>query len=35
MNGGFNPERFLPQEGIVDHGFGQFRFPDAPLAGKD
>ena len=29
------PERFLPQEGIVDYGFARFLFPDAPLAGKD
>ena len=31
----FIPERFLPQEGVVDSGFGKFYFPDAPLAGKD
>ncbi len=31
----FIPERFLPQESIVDYGFGKFYFPDAPLAVKD
>ena len=31
----FIPERFLPQEGLVDYGFAKFYLPDAPLAGKD